>query len=78
MTADGQLIARHEPILDGTTDVATKFPASRQTTRMLDGVATTAYFANDFTLAEIKTLRAMQPGASRPQQLQRPLSDPDA
>ncbi len=68
MTSDRQLIARHEPILDGTTDVAAKFPASRKSTRMLDGVSTTAYFANDFTLAEIKTLRAVQPGASRPQQ----------
>jgi len=68
MTSDGQLIARHEPMLDGTTDVATKFPASRRTTRMLDGVSTTAYFANDFTLEEIRTLRAIQPGASRPQQ----------
>ena len=68
MTADGQLVARHEPVLDGTTDVATKFPASRRTTRNLDGVQTTAYFANDFTLAEIKTLRAVQPTASRPQQ----------
>ncbi len=68
MTRDGALIARHEPILDGTTDVATKFPASRKTTRNLDGVSTTAYFANDFTLAEIKTLRAVQPSAGRPQQ----------
>jgi glycerophosphoryl diester phosphodiesterase len=68
MTSDRQLVARHEPILDGTTDVAAKFPASRRTTRMLDGVSTTAYFANDFTLAEIKTLWAIQPTASRPQQ----------
>ena len=68
LTKDGVLIARHEPVLDGTTDVATKFPASRKTTRNLDGVSTTAYFANDFTLAEIKTLRAVQAGASRPQQ----------
>lgn len=68
LTRDGVLIARHEPVLDGTTDVATKFPASRKTTRNLDGVSTTAYFANDFTLAEIKTLRAVQAGASRPQQ----------
>ena len=68
MTQDGAMIARHEPVLDGTTDVATKFPASRKTTRNLDGVTTTAYFASDFTLAEIKTLRAVQPGASRPQQ----------
>jgi glycerophosphoryl diester phosphodiesterase len=68
MTKDGQMIARHEPVLDGTTDVATKFPASRKTTRMLDGVSTTAYFANDFTLAEIKTLGAVQSRADRPQQ----------
>ena len=53
MTQDGAMIARHEPVLDGTTDVATKFPASRKTTRNLDGVTTTAYFASDFTLAEI-------------------------
>ena len=59
MTKDGHLIARHEPMLDGTTDVATKFPASRMSTRLLDGVSTTAYFANDFTLAEIKTLGAV-------------------
>ncbi|MBL8302129.1 MAG: glycerophosphodiester phosphodiesterase, partial [Ideonella sp.] len=68
LTKDGVLIARHEPVLDGTTDVATRFPASRKTTRNLDGVSTTAYFANDFTLAEIKTLRAVQAGAARPQQ----------
>ena len=68
MTKDGHLIARHEPMLDGTTDVATKFPASRMSTRLLDGVSTTAYFANDFTLAEIKTLGAVQARASRPQQ----------
>lgn len=68
LTMDGVLIARHEPVLDGTTDVATKFPASRKTTRNLDGVSTTAYFANDFTLAEIKTLRAVQAGSARPQQ----------
>jgi glycerophosphoryl diester phosphodiesterase len=67
MTKDGQLIARHEPILDGTTDVATKFPASRKTTRLLDGVSTTAYFANDFTLAEIKTLGALQSNSARSQ-----------
>jgi glycerophosphoryl diester phosphodiesterase len=68
MTKDGHLIARHEPMLDGTTDVASKFGADRRTTKMVDGVATTAYFASDFTLAEIKTLRAVQPSAARPQQ----------
>ena len=67
MTKDGVLIARHEPILDGTTDVASKFAASRMSTRMLDGVMTTAYFADTFTLAEIKTLRAIQPRADRDQ-----------
>jgi glycerophosphoryl diester phosphodiesterase len=68
MTKDSQLIARHEPMLDGTTDVATKFDASRMTTRLVDGVSTTAYFANDFTLAEIKTLGAVQARAGRPAQ----------
>jgi glycerophosphoryl diester phosphodiesterase len=60
LTKDGVMIARHEPMLDGTTDVATKFPG-RQTTKNLDGEQKTAYFASDFTLAEIKTLRAIQP-----------------
>jgi glycerophosphoryl diester phosphodiesterase len=68
LTKDGVLIARHEPMLDGTTNVATLFPASRKTTRMLDGDSTTAYFASDFTLAEIKTLGAVQASSSRPQQ----------
>jgi glycerophosphoryl diester phosphodiesterase len=65
LTKDGVLIARHEPMLDGTTDVAAKFPAARKATRNVDGVATTAYFAQDFTLAEIKTLRAVQAMANR-------------
>lgn len=67
MTKDGVLVARHEPMLDGTTDVASKFDASRKSTRLVDGVSTTAYFASDFTLAEIKTLRAVQPNAGRDQ-----------
>ncbi|MEK8027978.1 glycerophosphodiester phosphodiesterase family protein [Pseudaquabacterium rugosum] len=65
MTRDGVLIARHEPMLDDTTDVATRFDASRKTTKMVDGVSTTAFFASDFTLAEIKTLRARQSRSSR-------------
>ncbi|MBC5785159.1 glycerophosphodiester phosphodiesterase [Ramlibacter sp. USB13] len=68
LTKDGFLVARHEPVLDATTDVSGKFPPSRKSTRNLDGVPTTAYFASDFTLAEIKTLRAVQPNAARPQQ----------
>jgi glycerophosphoryl diester phosphodiesterase len=67
LTSDGEMIARHEPMLDGTTDVATKFAATRMSTRNVDGVPTTAYFAGDFTLAEIKTLRAIQSRAGRSQ-----------
>ena len=64
---DGHLIARHEPILDDTTDVKTRSEfASRKSTKTLDGIKTTAFFASNFTLAEIKTLRAVQPRASHP------------
>ena len=59
------MIARHEPMLDDTTDVATQFDASRKTTKLVDGVSTTAYFASDFTLAEIRTLRAKQSRSTR-------------
>jgi glycerophosphoryl diester phosphodiesterase len=69
LTKDGVLIARHEPMLGGTTDVGSRPEfAARKTTKNVDGVATTDWFADDFTLAEIKTLRAIQPRASRPQQ----------
>jgi glycerophosphoryl diester phosphodiesterase len=68
MTRDGHLIARHEPLLDGTTNVASLFGKDRMSTRMLDGQATTGYYANDFTLAEIRTLGAVQSNAGRPQQ----------
>ncbi len=68
-TSDGVLIARHEPMLGGTTDVASRPEfAARKTTKLVDGVSTFDWFASDFTLAEIKTLRAIQPNASRPQQ----------
>ena len=63
ITSDGVLIARHEPMLDDTTNVAEVFGPERMATKMLDGEAVTAYFAEDFTLAEIKQLRAVQ---SRP------------
>ena len=68
-TKDGHLIARHEPNLIATTDVASrpKF-ASRKKTVMVDGVPDTGFFASDFTLAEIKELRAVQAFAERPQQ----------
>ncbi len=68
-TKDGHLIARHEPNIVTTTDVAShpEF-ADRMTTKMVDGVPDTGFFASDFTLAEIKTLRAIQPLSERPQQ----------
>lgn len=68
-TKDGVLIARHEPVLDGTTNVASiaKF-AGRKSTKLLDGIPTTGFFASDFTLKEIKELRAVQSNAARPQQ----------
>lgn len=61
ITKDGVLVARHEPEIGGTTDVAAhpEF-AARKTTKQLDGVATTGWFAEDFTLAELKTLRAKE------------------
>jgi len=68
LTKDGVMIARHEPMLDDTTDVGIKFGVDRKTTRVVDGVSTTAYFAQDFTLAEIKTLRAKQSRAGRDMQ----------
>jgi glycerophosphoryl diester phosphodiesterase len=61
LTKDGIMIARHEPMIGGTTDVAShpEF-VGRKTTKVLDGVPTNDWFASDFTLAEIKTLRAIQ------------------
>ncbi|PAX54907.1 phytase [Brunnivagina elsteri] len=67
-TKDGVLIARHEPNMINTTDVA-KRPefASRKTTKVVDGVPEEGFFASDFTLAEIKTLRAIMPQGFRTQ-----------
>jgi len=68
-TKDGVLIARHDPNLDFSTDVA-KHPefASRKKTVQVDGETQTGWFASDFTLAEIKTLGALITDAERPQQ----------
>ncbi len=67
-TKDGILVARHEPIISGTTDVADRPEfAGRKTTRNLDGVATTDWWVGDFTLAELKTLRAKQAFGERDQ-----------
>jgi len=60
-TRDGILVARHENALGDTTDVAghAEF-AARRTTKNIDGVAVTDWFTEDFTLAELKTLRARE------------------
>lgn len=66
-TKDGVLIARHEPILGTTTDVATRSEfADRRRNGVIDGVLyENEFFASDFTLAEIKTLRAIMPQSFR-------------
>jgi glycerophosphoryl diester phosphodiesterase len=64
-TKDGHLVARHENDLTHTTDVAERFP-ERRTTKTIDGQQVTGFFSEDFTLEEIRTLRAVQPYASRP------------
>ena len=67
-TKDGVLVARHEPNITGTTDVATRPEfASRKTTKNVDGVNEEGWFVSDFTLAELKTLRAVQPLSDRDQ-----------
>jgi glycerophosphoryl diester phosphodiesterase len=68
-TRDGHLIARHEPNIVATTDVASRPEfASRRRTMKVDDVDDTGFFVCDFTLAESRTLRAVQPFADRPQQ----------
>jgi glycerophosphoryl diester phosphodiesterase len=61
MTRDGVLIARHENEISGTTDVA-QHPgfADRRRTQVIDGESFTGWFTEDFTLSEIKTLRARE------------------
>jgi glycerophosphoryl diester phosphodiesterase len=60
-TKDGELVARHENEISGTTDVAAhpEF-AGRKTTKTIDGSPVTGWFTEDFTLAELKTLRAKE------------------
>jgi glycerophosphoryl diester phosphodiesterase len=60
-TRDGHLIARHEPNMINTTDVASRPEfASRRRTAVIDGASDEGFFASDFTLTEIKQLRAVQ------------------
>ena len=61
LSSDGALLARHENEIGGTTDVAAhpEF-AARKATRNIDGEPVTGWFTEDFTLAELKTLRARE------------------
>jgi glycerophosphoryl diester phosphodiesterase len=60
-TKDGQLVARHENEISGTTDVAGRPEfAARRTKKTIDGVVMEGWFTEDFTLAELKTLRARE------------------
>lgn len=61
MTRDGVLVARHENEISGTTDVADRPDfADRRTERLIDGVKVSGWFTEDFTLAELKTLKARE------------------
>ena len=61
ISRDGALLARHENEIGGTTDVAShpEF-AARKATKIIDGESITGWFTEDFTLAELKTLRARE------------------
>lgn len=61
MTRDGVMVARHENEIGGTTDVADhpEF-ASRRTRKSIDGQEVSGWFTEDFSLAELKTLRARE------------------
>jgi glycerophosphoryl diester phosphodiesterase len=60
-TRDGELVARHETEISGTTDVAARSEfADRRTVKEIDGTTYDGWFTEDFTLAELKTLRARE------------------
>ena len=61
LTKDGVLVARHENEISETTNVADKAEfAYRKATKTIDGQKMTGWFTEDFTLAELKTLRAKE------------------
>ena len=61
ISRDGALLARHENEIGGTTDVASRPEfAARKATKSIDGESITGWFTEDFTLAELKTLRARE------------------
>jgi glycerophosphoryl diester phosphodiesterase len=60
-TKDGHLVVRHENEIAGTTDVASRPEfAARKTEKLIDGQKISGWFTEDFTLAELKTLRARE------------------
>ena len=60
-TKDGELVCRHENEIATTTDVSARPEfADRKTSRTVDGVTRTGWFTEDFTLAELRTLRARE------------------
>ena len=72
VTKDGHLVARHENEIGGTTDIAARPEfAARKTSKIIDGQSITGWFTEDFTLAELKTLRCrerlpqLRPGNTR-------------
>ena len=72
LSMDGVLVVRHENEIGGTTDVASRPEfAARQTVKFIDGEKITGWFAENFTLAELKTLRArermpdLRPGSAK-------------
>ncbi|MDO5691063.1 MAG: glycerophosphodiester phosphodiesterase [Pseudomonadota bacterium] len=68
ITKDGVLVARHEPNIAATTDVKDRPEfASRKRKAVVDGFEEEGWFVSDFTLAELKTLRAIQPMGDRDQ-----------
>ncbi len=68
ITSDGVLIARHEPNIIETSNVSERPEyAARRKMKVVDGTVQAGYFAEDFTLAEIKTLRAKQSRSYRDQ-----------
>lgn len=61
VSRDGALVVRHESELSWSTDVGSRAEfADRRTTKEVDGAPCTGWFAEDFTLAELRTLRAVE------------------
>ena len=61
LTKDGHLVVRHENDISQTTDVASRPEfAARKATKVIDGQKITGWFTEDFTLAEIKTIRCRE------------------